>query len=97
VVCVVALGLASMTNSRPATITALIGFELVASPLLLQQSSLGSARKVLLDASVLHLTPVSLHGAPMIDESLFVALLAIAAWLVIFTGLGAWRTMRMDA
>jgi hypothetical protein len=49
-VCVVAVGLASLTNSRPATITSLIGFELVASPLLLRDSSLGSIRRVMLDS-----------------------------------------------
>jgi ABC-type transport system involved in multi-copper enzyme maturation permease subunit len=96
-VCVVAVGLASLTTSRPATITTLIGFELVASPLLLQTSSLGSIRKVLLDSSVLHLAPTLSSGAPVIPESLFVALLVIGLWLVIAGGLGAWRTATMDA
>jgi hypothetical protein len=96
-VCVVALGLASLTNSRPATITTLIGFELVASPLLLQTSSLGSVRHVLLDSSVLHLSPALSDGAPVVPESLFVALLVIGLWLLVATGLGAWRTSTMDA
>jgi hypothetical protein len=96
-VCVVAVGLASLTNSRPATITSLIGLELVASPVLLQQNSLGSLRRVFLDSSVLHLTPVSMNGAPVVPESLFVALLVMAIWLLVAAGLGAWRTMNMDA
>ena len=37
VVCVIAIGLASLTGSRPGTITALIGWELVLSPLLVQE------------------------------------------------------------
>jgi hypothetical protein len=96
-VCVVALGLASLTNSRPATITVLIGLELVASPLLLEDSSLGSLRKALLDGSVLHFSPALSNGAPLVPESLFVAAFVIAAWVVTAVGLGAWRTSRMDA
>jgi ABC-type transport system involved in multi-copper enzyme maturation permease subunit len=96
-VCVVAVGLASLTNSRPATITVLIGFELVASPLLLQATTLGSVRRVLLDSSVLHLSPALAPGAPMIPESLLVALIVMALWVVVAGGLGAWRTIRMDA
>ena len=96
-VCVVAVGLASLTTSRPATITALIGFELVASPLLMQTSSLGSARKALLDSSVLHFDPSRSPGAPFVAESLFLAVLAGVVWLAVAAGLGAWRTIRMDA
>jgi ABC-type transport system involved in multi-copper enzyme maturation permease subunit len=96
-ICVVAVGLASLTNSRPVTITSLIGFELVASPLLLQTSSLGAIRKILLDSSVLHLAPVTSQGAPVIPESLFVALLVMGLWLLVAAGLGAWRTVSMDA
>ncbi len=97
VVCVVAVGLASLTSSRPATITALIGLELVASPLLLQQSSLGGARKALLDSSVLHLAPTLSGGAPVVPESQLVALLVMALWLTAACGLGAWRTATIDA
>ena len=96
-VCLVAVGLASLTTSKPATITALIGFELVASPILLQTSSLGAARKALLDASVLKLAPALTRGAPVIAESLLVARVAIAVWSGAALGLGAWRTRRMDA
>lgn len=96
-VCVVAVGLASLTTSRPATITALVGFELVASPLLMQTTSLGSARKVLLDSSVLHFDPSIGSGAPVVAESLFLAALVMVVWLAVAAGLGAWRTVRMDA
>lgn len=97
VVCVVALGLASLTLSRPATITTLVGFELVASPVLLQSHSVGSLREVLLDASVLKLAPALSSGAPVLAESLGVTLLVIAAWVIVAAGLGAWRTQRVDA
>jgi ABC-type transport system involved in multi-copper enzyme maturation permease subunit len=97
VVCVVAVGLASLTLSRPATITTLIGFELVASPLLLQTSSFASLRPALLDASVLKLAPVLDPGAPAITESVTAALGVMAAWLVVALAVGAWRTARVDA
>jgi hypothetical protein len=96
-VCVVAVGLASLTGSRPATVTALIGLELVVSPLLLQSSSLGSVRRALLDSSVLHLAPTVSDGTPVVPESLFVALLVMVLWLAVAAGLGAWRTSTMDA
>lgn len=96
-VCVIAVGLASLTQSRPATITSLIGFELVASPVLLQSHSLGNIRKALLDASVLKLAPALSDGAPVLAESLGVVILVLAAYVVIATALGAWRTARVDA
>ncbi len=97
VVCVIAVGLASLTQSRPATITGLVGIELVASPVLLQSSSLGSARKALLDASVLKLAPVLSRGAPVLAESIGVTLAVMALWVIVPTAFGAWRTVRADA
>jgi ABC-type transport system involved in multi-copper enzyme maturation permease subunit len=97
VVCVIAVGLASLTQSRPASIITLVGFELVASPVLLQSSSFGSARKALLDASVLKLAPALGRGAPVLAESIGLTLTVMALWLIVPTALGAWRTVRADA
>lgn len=97
VVCLVAVGLASLTGSRPATITALIGFQLVASPLLLQTTSLGSARTALLESTVLHLSPVTVNQGMFVAESLGLAVLVMALWVAVALGLGAWRTARVDA
>lgn len=97
VVCVIAIGLASLTQSRPAAITSLVGFELVASPVLLQSSSFGSARKALLDASVLKLAPTLDRGAPVLAESIALTLIVMALWVIVPTALGAWRTVRADA
>jgi hypothetical protein len=96
-VCVVAVGLASATQSRPATLTALIGLELVASPVLLQTSSLGHARDALLDASVLKLAPALSQGAPVLAESLGIVVGVMLAWLAVAAAAGAWRTCRTDA
>jgi ABC-type transport system involved in multi-copper enzyme maturation permease subunit len=98
VVCVVAVGLAALTNSRPASITALIGWQLVASPLISQISSLGSSREGLLSQALAHFSPVHVgdRGAS-VTLSQGTAVIVLAAWLAAFLALGAWRTRRMDA
>ena len=62
VICAVAVGFASVTTSRPATLTTLIGWQLVASPILANISSLGSARKLILGQAVFHFSPIALGG-----------------------------------
>ena len=57
-------GSASLTGSRPGTITALIGWELVLSPLVVQATSLGSLRRGLLDSVLMFLKPGPLTGPP---------------------------------
>jgi ABC-type transport system involved in multi-copper enzyme maturation permease subunit len=97
-VCAVAVGFAALTASKPASITALIGWQLVASPLLASISSLGSARDGLLSQAIVHFSPVHVgeHGAA-VSLSQGTALVVLAAWLAVFLGVGAWRTSRMDA
>jgi hypothetical protein len=96
-VCVIAIGLATLTGSRPGTITALIGWELVLSPLLVQSSSLGSARSGLLDGVLEFLKPGPPSGAPVITMSVGVAIVVTALWLAVLPTLGAWRTQTRDA
>jgi hypothetical protein len=96
-VCAVAVGLASVILSRPATITVLIGFQLIAGPLLLNAKGLGAARRVLLEASVLHFSPADLGGPTPIAESSAVAGLVMLAWVLVSAALGLWRTSTVDA
>jgi ABC-type transport system involved in multi-copper enzyme maturation permease subunit len=96
-VCVVAVGLGSLTGSRPGTITALMGWQLVLSPLLVGASSLGSIRHGLLDGVFLFLKPGPVDGAPPITMSVGVAVVVLAMWLVIPPSLGAWRIRTRDA
>jgi ABC-type transport system involved in multi-copper enzyme maturation permease subunit len=105
VICVVAVGLGSLTASRPATLVALIAWQLIASPLIANISSLGSARKLVLREAIAHFSPVSLdnggghgpaHGGAVSMGSA-TAVVVIAVWLVAFLVLGAWRTRTMDA
>ncbi len=95
IVCIVAIGLASLTGSRPGTITALIAWQLVLSPLILQ-SSLGSIRRGLLDGVLQFLKPGPLSG-PAITMSVGVAVVVAAVWLFVLPSLGAWRMRTRDA
>jgi hypothetical protein len=97
VVCVIAIGLATLTGSRPGTITALIGWELVLSPLLLQATSLGSLRSGLLDGVLIFLKPGPDSGAPVVSMSVALAVVVAALWLLVLPSLGAWRTQTRDA
>src|SRR5271167_444074 len=59
VICAISVGFASLTTSRPGAIIALIAWQIVASPILLAITSLGSARKGLLSQAIAHFSPVS--------------------------------------
>ncbi|HEX3517532.1 MAG TPA: hypothetical protein VHT29_00700 [Solirubrobacteraceae bacterium] len=97
--CVIAVGLASLTTSKPGAIIALIAWQVVASPLLASIESLGSARKGILSQAVLHFSPVSIEGRRGADVTLSGGLAAVVLviWLGVFLALGAWRTRTMDA
>jgi hypothetical protein len=97
IVCVIALGLASLTGSRTGTITALIGWELVLSPVVVQATSLGSLRRGLLDSVLGFLKPGPLTGAPVIPMPVVVAVVVLIGWLLVLPGLGAWRMRTRDA
>ena len=62
VLCVVAVGFASLTTSRAGAIVTLIAWQIVASPLLSSISSLGSARRLILSQAIAHFSPVSAEG-----------------------------------
>jgi ABC-type transport system involved in multi-copper enzyme maturation permease subunit len=97
--CVVAVGLAALTTSKPGAIIALIAWQIVASPVLANISSLGSARKALLSQAIAYFSPVDTggggHGAT-VTLSGGLASIVLVAWLAVFLALGAWRTRTMD-
>jgi hypothetical protein len=93
--CVVAVGLASLTTSKPAAIIALIAWQVVASPLITHIRALGSARKLVLTQAIAHYSPVPV-GGDSVAMSATTATLVIVAWIAIFLILGAWRTRTMD-
>jgi ABC-type transport system involved in multi-copper enzyme maturation permease subunit len=98
VVCAVAVGFASLTTSKPAAITALIGWQLVASPLIANIGSLGKARDIVLSQALVHFSPVHIGDrGGTVAMAQGTALLVLAGWLAVFLALGAWRTRTMDA
>jgi ABC-type transport system involved in multi-copper enzyme maturation permease subunit len=102
IVCVVAVGFSSLTGSKPAALTVLIGWQLVASRILENISSLGSSRKLILSQAVAHFSPIGLsdhgpRGGGTVTMSTGVAVIVAMGWVAIFLALGAWRTRTMDA
>jgi ABC-type transport system involved in multi-copper enzyme maturation permease subunit len=101
VICVVAVGFSALTGSRPAALTVLIGWQLVASPVLANISSLGSSRKLVLSQAIVHFSPVNLgdRGGRGVTVTMgsATAVLVIVVWIALFLAMGAWRTRTMDA
>jgi ABC-type transport system involved in multi-copper enzyme maturation permease subunit len=101
VLCVVAVGFSSLVGSKPGSIIALIAWQLVAGPLIASISSLGEGRKAVLDQALEHFSPLSAdkgrHGPTLLSMSGGTAVIVVIIWLVVFLGLGAWRTRTMDA
>jgi ABC-type transport system involved in multi-copper enzyme maturation permease subunit len=99
-ICAISVGFASLTNSKAGSIVALVAWNVIASPLLASISSLGSARKALLEQALLQFRPIGDihgHGGEVLAMSTGSALVVLLAWLAVLLGLGAWRTSRMDA
>jgi hypothetical protein len=98
IVCVIAVGLGSLTGSRAITLTALIGWELVLSPQLLDAASFGSAREALLDGALVRIEPHPLpHGTPHMSMSIGLVVVVMTLWPLVIGALGAWRTATRDA
>jgi ABC-type transport system involved in multi-copper enzyme maturation permease subunit len=103
IICVVAVGFSSLTGSRPAALTVLIGWQLIASRILENIESLGSSRKLILSQAVAHFSPINLgehhgpRGGATVTMSTGTAVVVALVWIVVFLALGAWRTRTMDA
>jgi ABC-2 family transporter protein len=95
---VIALGVSSLISSRGTSIGILLGWLLVAMPLLLQIQALGMLRESMSGAATEHLEPAAVlgHGAH-VPMSLTAAALVIAAWTIVPLAAGAWRTATRDA
>ncbi len=98
VVVALAVGVGSLTGSRALTLTAVIGWQAIVTNLLVNVSSLGSARNALLTPALTQIMPLNLGSSdhPVIMAT-GVAVVVICAWLVIPQLVGAWRTRTRDA
>jgi len=93
-----ALGVSSAIGSRGTAIGIVLGWQIVAMPVLLEVKALGSAREGLLNAATGHLAPAAVfQDTRNIGMSLSAVAVVIAAWALIPLALGAWRTRRRDA
>ena len=90
-----AVGVGSLTGSRGVTLTAVIGWQLVATQILLTVTSLGSVRQLLLTSALGQTVPVG-HGIG-VAMSTATAVVVLAGWALIPALVGAWRTRVMDA
>jgi hypothetical protein len=104
-----AVGVGSFTGSRSITLTAIIGWQTVATGLLYLATFLGAARDLVLLISLSRFFPgpaVGTRAHPGSSNALnnfklpmpaATAVLVILAWAVIAVAAGAWRTRTRDA
>lgn len=91
----VSLGVSAVIGSRGISIGVLLGWELAATPLLLNISLLGVTRELLLQSSTRRIQPF-FSDTPNVSPSLAAAIVVLALWIVVPLGLGAWRTATRD-
>jgi hypothetical protein len=95
---VLALGVSSTIGSRGTTIGIVLGWQIVAAPVLLQIGTLGSLREGLLGAGTDRLAPAALfEGSPPVPMSTAAAVLVVVLWTIVPLAVGAWRTCTRDA
>jgi hypothetical protein len=109
VVTAVAVGVGSLTGSRAVTVTAIIGWQTVASGLLYLATFLGVARDLVLVLAVSRFQPgpaIGTRANPGSSNALnnlklpmpaVAAVLVILLWLIAAAAAGAWRTRTRDA
>jgi ABC-type transport system involved in multi-copper enzyme maturation permease subunit len=96
---VIALGFSSVISSRGTSIGVLLGWLLVAMPLLMQIGSLGVLREGLIGAATDRVEPAAVlgNGGAHVPMSLGATIIVIAVWAIVPLAAGAWRTSTRDA
>ncbi len=95
ILAILAVGVGSLTGSRALTLTAVIGWELVASQLLLNVTSLGAARDGVLSAALAQIIPINVR--PEVTMGTGIAIAVLVAWVAVPLIAGAWRTRARGA
>jgi len=99
---VVALGLASVTNSRGYTIGILIAWRTIVSHIISAIGALGVFREVVPDIGFVRLAPHAVaryvnDGPSDVKPSLAAAVLVPLLWVAVAIAVGVWRTSTRDA
>ena len=99
VLCVIAVGLGSLTGSRATSLVTLIGWQVIAGRLLAQVTFLGSARDADPERRARRRSSPGDAAArhQRADEGAGVAVAVLAIWALASLGAGAWRTRMRDA
>jgi hypothetical protein len=104
----VGLGLSSLMGQRTVPVVLLIVYEIVLTPLFSRVGipHLINAQRALVGLAMAHIEPAGLPAvfggmqngrAQILSETTTVAWIVIVAWIVVWTGLGAWRMATRDA
>ncbi len=104
----VGLGLSSLMGQRTVPVVLLIVYEIILTPLLSRVGipHLINAQRGLVGLAMAHIEPAGLPAvfggnqngrAQILYETRTVAWIVIVAWIVVWTGLGAWRMATRDA
>jgi ABC-type transport system involved in multi-copper enzyme maturation permease subunit len=88
-----AVGVGSITGSRGVTLTAVIGWQTVATQLILNVTSLGAVRDLLPNSALGQLVPVG----PNAGVTMATGVAVLAGWALIPAAVAAWRTETRDA
>jgi hypothetical protein len=95
---VLALGIASLVGSRGTTIGILLGWWIVAMPVLKAMGLLGSLREGVVGVAIDRIGPVPLVPSdPAVPMSVAAAVAVLLAWAAVPLAVGAWRTATQDA
>jgi hypothetical protein len=107
----VGLGLSSLMGQRTVPVVLLIVYEIILTPLLSRTAipHLINVQRALVGLAMAHIEPSGLPpvfgvggvarggGGALLTESTTVAVVVIVTWIVVWTGLGAWRMATRDA
>ena len=97
------MGVAALIGSRGIAIGVLLGWQLAATPLLLNISQLGVTREAILTTATSRVSPISGRTGPGGDAanalhvSLAAAIVVLLAWIILPLAAGGWRTITRDA
>jgi hypothetical protein len=105
----IGLGLSSLMGQRTVPVVLLIVYEIILTPLFSRVGipHLINAQRALVGLAMAHIEPAGLPAVfgggngggsnQLVIESTLVAVVVIVAWIVVWTGLGAWRMATRDA